>query len=163
MEVCQEVFPRVAWRKLAVAAILLQQQQSVSLPPPSVEMDCLVLCCSLATVILQSSQCMCAHVVPKIALDPCRNCLRNPPPLFCGRKWVLDTNRQNRIFRFCLPSVSQHVCICLNSARKVSTSANSSASSPEMFARGRLPPFSQLNSGGGEPTLRSRQAHLDRR
>lgn len=38
-------------------------------PPPHAELDCLVLWCSLATIIpsrLQSSQCMCAHVFPKI-------------------------------------------------------------------------------------------------
>lgn len=133
------------------------------MPPPYIELDCLVLCCSLATVILQSSQCMCAHVVPKIAPDPCRNRLRNPPPLFCGRKWVLDRKHQNRNFRFCLPSVSQHVCICLISARKVSTSANSSASSPKMFARGSSATFSTaqwLNCGGGEPTRRRLWGHV---
>lgn len=102
--------------------------------------------CSLATVILQSSQCMCAHGAPEIAPDPCRNCLRNPPPSFCCRKWVRDRKYKNRNgpFQVCLPSVSQPVCIWLISARKVSTYANHGASSPKDVCAGYLRTFSQL-------------------
>lgn len=121
--------------------------------------------CSLATVILQSSQCMCAHGAPEIAPDPCRNCLCNTPPSFCCRKWVRDRKYKNRNgpFQVCLPSVSQPVCIWLISARKVSIYANNGASSPQRRLRGLSQNFLTArppNCSGGESPLRCLQAHI---